>query len=364
MGESSSTSSSSPAPAAPVPRLRRLPWAALVALVIIAALEVFIASSPRLFTDGIYWTTSAKRRLMADRSRHESVLIFGDSRAFSIRPGLVAEALGRGDTVTNYSWAFMGAPAYEFMLDVYLRLKPPPRLILVNPLPELVALPPRMLKIHEPPIHRTRLFTALPSRPLMAELVARREWSMAGDLARHLAMPPSVHRRDRVWKAVQGLALGRGFAGPGEIDLHQMEGMAEHGAFLMHLDTRVTPPVFAQAERLNGPYGVYDNKEAVAAYERFLARARAEGIEVRMMGIPLPETTYNRYEEVGALAAWRKLLERWTREYPNFGLIEPVLIRWPNERFGDAGHLNLAGDREFQKLYREALARAAPGRAR
>ncbi len=353
MGESSYTSNSDVPP--PRRSWKRYPLAALVAVFIIGALELFVILQSDLFTDGIYWTTLAKRDILADRADPEDVLVFGDSRAFSIQPALVSDALGEEVKVANYSWAYMGADAYDYFLDAYLRYNAPPRLILVTPMIEIVAVPRRMVNLEESPIYRTRLFTALPSSMLFDRFAEDGNWNLAGNLARHRAMPPSLHRRNQVWGAMKSLASGRGFPQLSDLDLHQIEGMQDRGAYLMHLTHVVTQPFFEQAERLYGPYGVHDNQEARAAYERFLSRAQAHDIEVRVLGIPVPEWTYDRHEEVGALTAYGQLLDQWSQRFPNFEVIEPVFVRWPNERFGDAGHLNLSGDHFYQHFYREAL---------
>lgn len=353
MDASSSTSSSERAAGPPV--------AALAALALIAMLELWIGSRPDLFADGLYRTTAAKRDIVADRSRRDDVLVFGNSRVFSIRPEVVDAALGGDVHSVNLSWPFMGADAYDMVLSVYLREHSKPRMILVDAFPELVALRPEHLSLADLPIHRTRLYTDLPAGPLASELVARRDWSLLFGLATQLCMPPSLRWRDRVRDGLQSLAHGEPIPGPRPIDVAQVEGMARHGAYLMYLDTEATRAVFLMAQRQND-FAVRDNPAAIAAYERFLERADAADIRVRVLGVPLPATTYDLYEELGILTAYRALLERLRAAHPSFDVIEPVLTRWPDERFGDAGHLNRPGDAVFQDFCREMLERSGLGR--
>ena len=177
---------------------RGLPRAALAAVLVCLAIEVAVVALQPRFAGALDYTVRAKLAAMTDSARVDDVVIFGDSRFFSIKPAAVEGALGGNLSVTNYSWPFAGVEMVEFALDAYLEAKQRPKLILVGWMPENLAISADRLTAAADPLYQTRLFNTLPTLPLAVSLAGGGHGRLFWGLVEHRLMPPSAHHRDRL----------------------------------------------------------------------------------------------------------------------------------------------------------------------
>lgn len=332
-----------------------MPVAAIGAVLVVLLFELFIQTNRSRFEDGIEANLHAKRDIMRSGTVRDDVAIFGDSKFFSVRPDVVSTAIGAHTQASNYSWPFMGIEAYDAMLRTYLLYKPAPKLILVNARPEMTGMPERCNAMDAAPAHRVRAYEALPLRTLWETIVLDKSWYLLWDRIAYALQPPSAQHKKTVWPAVKRLIRGRGWPLPTEDYVRMTSDFNATGAFLMHRKREVPKAEVLDLEKLLGPYGVYENKRQVAAFERFLTRAEDAGTTVLMLGVPMAPPLHQRFEAVGANAGYLRLTNSWQQRFANFRVLEPLLYTYPLDHFGDPGHVNFKGDAQFQKDYASAL---------
>ena len=333
---------------------RRFPAAVLIAVLAGLLIELAVVTLRPGFAGALDYTVQAKLRLLADSSHGDDVVIFGDSRFFSIDPALVEQALGGDLTVTNYSWPFAGAEMIEFMLDAYLHSKPPPRLILVGWMPENLAVPADRLTAAADPLYQTRLFTALPAIPLTLSLARARQGRLFWASVEHRLMPPSAHHRERL----AAWALGEADPSPDEQRIH--ESYRRTGSFLLYDQETAPSDAVASYERAVGGFAPLAAVPNTVPWRRFLEQASSKAVPVVLFNVPIPKSLHQRYEELGVIAEYRRLIVELTHSFENFQVVEPLTEIYPNDYFADVGHLNTKGDRAYLETYPTRLAKYAP----
>ena len=350
----------SPPPPGPTFHPGRVPAAAACAALLIIAVEAAVAWRGHRLDDGLRATTLAKRAAIADiaagRSPAPAALVLGDSRMFAVEPAALA-TLTSGP-VLNLSWPMMGAEGPDLMLAAILRsiprASPAPRTIFISPPAELWALPAASLDLRRHDDYKARLFTAAPPAALAAELAARGEIALLRDHLAFLAQPPTLLRRASLHQWLANHAAGRREPVTTPNDRREMAEHAATGAFAMYGDATVTDANLSQVERIVGPYGLYDNPAALAAWDRFRTRARDAAIEIRWLPLPMPEPVFDDWERTGALAAVR------TWSATGAATTGPLFLRWPRHLFGDAAHLNRGGADRYRQFLSSRLPVSAP----
>ena len=331
----------------------RLPRAALSAVVVCLAIEVAVAVLRPGFAGAFDYTTQAKRSLLTDSSHVDDVAIFGDSRFFSIQPAAVAEALGGNLSVTNYSWPFAGVEMVEFILYSYLDSKPAPRLILVGWMPENLAVAADRFTAAADPLYQTRLFNTLPTLPLTLALAAGGHGRLFWASLEHRLMPPSAHHRERLVPWV----LGTSEPSPDEQRIYR--SFRQAGSFLLYNKEIAPPEAVASYERAVGGFAPDAAARNAAPFRRFLERASSEAIPVLLFNVPLPNSLHERFEELGVIAEYRRLIAEFEASFGNFHVVEPLIEVHPDNYFADVGHLNAEGDLVYQAAYPRRLAKYA-----
>lgn len=343
-------------------RFRRahLPLGAIVTLLIVLAVEAGVHFNHHRMFDVSFLSTRWKRALLTDRSLHDDVVIFGDSRFFHIDPAVVAAALaeeGEQLTVTNLTWPYYGAEAFPWTLESYLHYRPEPRLILVNIMPNYIGFPVEHSRVSDAPAERDRLYSSLPARTLVPILIREGRRDLLRDYVAFSIMPPTLKYRWQLLRHVRGR-----FVEDYELiynareNLRRVPELRETGAFVLH--SQVGPPEDGFREpylELFGPMSPDVDPEVRRLLESFLERAAERGIPVLLMNAPLPQAAYELDEELSIKAAYEELVAEWQSQFPNLIVVEPLLDPLPHRYFGDFGHLNLDGDAVHREMYREAL---------
>ncbi len=337
---------------------RRLPPAATAAVVVCLLLECIVAHVRPWLMDGVFQTVDIKRGMLVDSRLQEDVVFFGDSRAFSVQPKTIRRALGPKLVVSNYSWPFIGAEAYDMMLRAYLARKKPPKLILVSFMPEYLSLPGKYLMMEGEDVRRIRAYNQVPTGALLSELAADGNYRQIWDWFAYVSMPPSSRDRDRLLPVLKSLAFGKGIPEPKPWDVEMVRGMQTDGAYLLFPDSTATPYDIERFLRIYNPVKLHDNREALGVFERFLKRASQAGIQVRLANMPIPEQTLEIYRKNGVLGRFDELVGRWERDYPVFRALRPAVYAYRIDQFGDFGHLNRRGDAKFQEDLRLLLERS------
>ncbi len=337
----------------------RFPWAAAAAVVIVLAVELLVHAHRERFMDGVFRAVEVKRGMLADAARRDEVAYFGDSRDFSVRPSTVQAALGTSGTVSNYSWPFIGAEAYDLMLAAYLDRKPAPRTLLVGFMPEYISLDPKHLTMAGEDVRRIRAYNSVPTASLLRFLAADHDWGTLWDWFSWYCMPPTSKHRDGLLAAIKSLAAGRGMPDAADGDEEMVRNLRETGAYLLFPSVTANPNDIERFLRLFAPVKVHENREVLVKFEAFLERAQRRGVQVRLLNVPTPQPIYDLYEADGVLERFHATIREWEGRYPNFRAIEPVVYPYPLDHFGDFGHMNRIGDQRFQRDIGEMLRRAA-----
>ena len=290
---------------------------------------------------------------MTDSARVDDVVIFGDSRFFSIKPAAVEGALGGNLSVTNYSWPFAGVEMVEFALDAYLEAKQRPKLILVGWMPENLAVSADRLTAAADPLYQTRLFNTLPTLPLAVSLAGGGHGRLFWGLVEHRLMPPSAHHRDRLADWFLGNTV------MSEDEQRLFESFRQTGSFLLYHGETAPPDAVASYERGSGGFAPESAVANAAPFRRFLERASSEAIPVLLLNVPLPESLHRRFEQVGVIERYRRFIGGMEQSFENFRVVEPLIEVYPDEYFADVGHLNDPGDRAYQQAYPARLAKHA-----
>lgn len=338
----------------------RAPLAFLVAAIAIVALEVFLHVNRYRLVDGIQANLMAKAaQLSSAGAPPDEIAIFGDSKLFSVRPSAVATAVspGKAIRVSNYAWPFFGIEAYELMLETYLQNRPAPRAIILNGCPELIGTPAARVSLAHEPAHRQRAFTALPLRQIIALALRQRTPSLLWHRIVYALIPPSALYKETTPEALKDILRGRSWP-LSEDYIRMTTSYRETGAFLMHRNRQITIEDVRAAEQYLGPFGIHQNHQQAASFERFLQRAARADINLYLLGSPAPPPYADRFHQLGINQAYRAVLHHWQQKFKNLHVVEPLFPVQPLHHFGDPGHLNTEGDTQFQATYPQLLAEA------
>jgi hypothetical protein len=338
----------------------RFPLAAAQALVVILAVESAIFIYRDSLMSALNLIAREKRDLLVRESSQEEVAVFGDSQAFSISPAVVAKSLGCGIGVTNYAWPYAGWEVYDLVLDAYLRRRGPPRAILVSFMPIGLALPEEFVRLEGRPEHLPRVFNLLPGGFLVSRFAVQKRWAGLWDWFTYTVAPPSARYRGEILSAARSLKRGDRDRERLAAERRMLADWRSKGAFAL-FDSETAPETVL--EDFEGFVGGLARRPSppVHLLEEFLDRADANGIPVILLNPPVSERMFARLSEIGVLTAYDEIIARWRREHSNLRIVEPLVQVYPNDRFGDVGHLNSRGDAEFQRFYDRALGRLALG---
>jgi hypothetical protein len=325
---------------------------------IVLVIEVLVHTQRARFMDGVFRAADMKREMLSDPARRDDVAYFGDSRDFSVSPATMASALGTSLTVTNYSWPFIGAEAYDLMLSAYLAAKRPPAVLLVGFMPEYVALDEKHLLMDGEDVRRVRAYNAVPTASLLRSLVAERNWPTLWDWFSWYCMPPTSKNREGILAALRSIGRQWSLPGASEGDKEMVRSLSETGAYLLYPTVTANPNDIQRFLRLFAPVQVHDNQQALDRFEAFLRRAQANGVQVRLLNVPTPQPIYDLYEKNGVLERFRVIIREWEQRYPGFRAVQPIVYPYPLDHFGDFGHMNRKGDERFQRDCAEMLRRS------
>jgi hypothetical protein len=334
----------------------RIPFAAVVAVVCIILIEaVAIQRHILRLEDPISAAVSAKRARLTSGTQKDDIVVFGSSRIFSVKPKTVSNAWDGKARVTNYAWPDMGMQSYEAMFRAYTHYNPPPRFVLVDSRIELISMRQEHNSMLQLASNRVRAYRLIPAIPLLKYAADRRYGNLMWHRFEYLLTPPSAHYQRPIVDGLRSVAAGRGWP-PVSSDYERItEAYQREGAFRMFEDRTVTPDEMATFEKSYGPFVCYDNREEVQAFDRFLTLANDSGTTVLMIGCPLTPVLKTKYDDVGATAAYEKLIAEWQQRHANFHALEPLAPVYPMDNFGDPGHVNVRGDQLFQEQYESSL---------
>ncbi len=323
---------------------RALPWAGLIAAVMIVVVEGFVhARREMLLQDPVI---VAKSRHMRSAEGEADVLLFGDSRYFNLRPGVVERALGPGIQAVNYSWPMMGMDGYRAMYTAYRASHPPPRAILVNYMPSMVSLPLRELRTEETEVFRVRAYTAVPGLALGGMLLGEGRWTFLGDWLLYQITPPTARHRTALREGFEGLALEGAWPRRQQfVERWQREYEAE-GAHTIFLEDTLTREEF-EAYLTFFSYEPHDEEEVAGRFSAFVEQAGEEGVTVAVFNPPIPRLLADHYRSLGILEVYNRRVEALRVRHPNLLFIEPLIVEYPDELFSDAAHLNGEGTMDF-----------------
>ena len=327
---------------------------ALAALALILIAEGFVFANRTVFMSAMNNIVLEKKKILTDPAHADDVAILCTSVGFSFTPSVVSESLGGNLKVTNYAWPEAGYEIYDLMLEAYLEIKDPPKLLVAGLIPAGFGVKPELMRMKNAELTRTRAYNILPTFFLMRKMAARREWFVLWDHFSYVCVPPSVRHRDRIKSVAFSILKGGGVPQRDAAERRMLSDMRDKGAFLLYDKETFDPGALEAFEKTYGKFKLYSN-EPPPAIEPFLERANRHGITVLLVNPPVPLSQYERLRETGVLDFYASTVERWKSEYPNIHSVEPLVVSLPERLFGDVGHLNAEGDKVFQSLYSEAL---------
>ncbi len=73
----------------------------------------------------------------------------------------------------------------------------------------------------------------------------------------------------------------------------------------------------------------------------------------------MPKSLHQRFEELGVLERYRRLIGELKASFGNFQVVEPLIEVYPDDYFADVGHLNTKGDLAYQAAYSRRIAQHA-----
>lgn len=337
----------------------RWPWAAILAIAIILIAEGAISNWRALFLDDVFPIQTEKLEKLTG-GEGADVLILGDSRSFSIKPGLVAKALGKDLTAENLTWPFYGVDGYLYTLDSYLAYHDNPKYIVTSFMPNHIAIPTEYLTLGELDVVRDRAFASLPAWPMIPLLIEDGRWGMVWQRIEFEVAPPSTTYRRGINHVLASYRKGEGWPERPDRQARWISEYDTHGAFTI-FETEVNPPNAVEFYTKNyTPLELFNDPAVVSRFEDFLKRAEEKGIVVVLMNTPLPEVVVEHYEKTGVTPVYLDHIRRFEETYQNLYVIEPLIDPFPNDYLGDLGHLNQRGDREYEKIYPERLKEHAP----
>ena len=343
--------------------VRRLPYAALLALALVGVFEfAFVWQNRYRLWNTDYSLVDAKRQKLQSGEPPDEVAIFGVSRFYHVDPQVVAEAMSV-QRVSNYSWASCGMETYEVMLRALISPDRKPRVILVDSFPEIFSYRPELLKAMGDEMNQTRYLETVPMWAALQTAWRLGDGPMADKLLAYNLMPPSARYSSRVIRGLKSLK------GTGALPDYPKEFDRKVGAFNRTgwftypspADRVATEEEFIHLEKVTGSGTLRDNPYARKVFEDFIGMAQMENIRVVMLPVPNSERAYRVNETEGIFAAHERWLDKLEAAYANFHAPKPRHIVMPG-KLGDATHVNLAGAQEHMKLIGEILrAEKLPG---
>lgn len=343
----------------PRPQSRRRaaawPWAALLAVVLVAAFEMgFVYQFRYRFWDSTYSLAEIKRRLLTSGAPADDVAILGNSRFYHVDPERLKEVFGPDARITNYAWAWCGMDIYEPMLRGMINAGRTPRIVIVDANAEMFGYRPELLSLAGDPSNQSRYNQTAPLLPGLRTELAQQLWGPAWHTFSSYLTPPSVVYGERVGKGLERLLKQRKLPKPRKDFTTYVEQWQQHGWFQFAAERVSDWDEYRHVETINGPYTLFDNPQARQAYERFLRLAQAHNVRVILLPVPHNTLQYEAYLRNGVYAAFDQWLNAMQEKYPVFSAPAPRWQDWPG-MLGDAGHLNSAGIQRHMDLMVEML---------
>ncbi len=340
-------------------------WAGLPVAALTAAASIFLFETSFVwqyrhhFWDANYILLEKKRERLTQAQKPDDIAILGSSRFYHLQPGAIADLVGNGARVSNYSWAYCGVEAYESMLRGLLTAGRAPRTILVDGCPEICSFPSRLLTARDSEEYRTRLAVTVPFRAGIQTAVGQNAWNVAWDLFAYHVTPPSTVYREKVKAGLTTLLKTRELP-PLPPNYENFVGnWLEQGWFYFALPERVAGPEdFQMLENATGPPLLRDNASVAASYERFVQLADANNINIIMLAVPTNPRMYQGFQEQRVFEKYDGWLTDLERMHSNFVAPGPRWMVWPG-LLGDAGHVNAAGAKKHMDFVLELLGRPA-----
>lgn len=348
MDRNSSTSSSE--------RVPLLPAAALLALVVIVAIEGLFVLNRHQFRGAPEKIMSIKRSELTYPRYPEDVVIYGDSRMFSVDPEAVEKALGGNLKVTNYAWYFSGFELYELMLRAHLEYKgKPPELIIFSLMPEFLVLPNEGFSLAEVPAYRPRAYNTIPADVLWSTFWEKGDWANLWHYFTYHLTPPSTKFRNRAMGSANRLLRGRDweYRLPGV--WKRMGDFQARGAFTLFDRKSAMAAESDLGRHYPGPFELQPPPPSIEAFYTFVDRTADLDIELLLLNPPLGEALHRQYERYGVPEAFEEFVADLDARYPHLTVAPPVLNVYPTHLFGDIHHINTAGDELFREQYTEVL---------
>ena len=335
---------------------KKLPHAAVIAALLIAAFEIFISLNQGHFSGAFNAIVLERKKALKNPNIRHDIVILGDSRYYSLRPDLLEKKLAGTLRVGNYCWPFSGIEAYEYMFDAILEYKKQPRAIIVYLPLDYFAMPEKYLSCAQSGIYRIRMFNMFPDFFIVKKALEGRSWQLLWDFISYKLTPLSSRYRNKVPGVMSNLLSFKGWPPPDDDEYRILDQEKKYGSFLLFDDDKATSETWTVYEKVYGPVRLYRHSGILKNFEHFLQKAQNRKIPVIFFNPPLLEDQYWKFKDMGILESYKTQVLEWSRVFPNFQYIEPVLYYYPNSLFADSGHLNLKGDRKFREFYPGALA--------
>jgi hypothetical protein len=304
---------------------------AVTAACVLAIVWTWVALMPLAFFDPEYAAWAAKEELLA-RCDVGEVLVVGDSRAAA---GIVPALMPRATT----NLAMGGGKAIEALSVVR-----------------------RALACPDPP--RRVVISLNPAQFVRGDLFWERTVRYGLLRAREVAELERVSRETGDWSVFED-GHGDGLTGRVRAALYEIRfpalyfGSLAKGSVFLRL--RENRRALAQGLRSRGQYffGTEPGCAAVAVeghlpdfrplpvldwyFDRLLALLAARHVRTEFVAIPVNQETW-RATQPAMRAAFAAYLQAYEAKYPNFRVVGPRLLPWPDRFFGESfSHLNPAG---------------------
>jgi len=330
---------------------KKLPLAALIAIGIVICVELFIGFNADHFSGAFNSIVRRRKKLLEAPSFRHDVVIFGDSRSYSMNPKFLEKEMGNNLSVGNYCWPFTGVETYEFMLDACIKNNKKPKLIIAGFLPDYFAIQEKHLSYKQIKIYRIRLYDVFPSLFIVKKAWKEHSWILFWDLIAYRITPLSSRYRDKLPSVMFHLLTLQGWLQPDEDEYRILQGQKNSGSFRLFDDETAPPDVMETYAKIYHPLSLYKNEDVLKKFEDFLKKAEHNNIRILLFNPPILRQQYTRFNELGVIQAYNSRIENWARDYDNFHYIEPLLSPYPRAMFADSGHLNLAGDKMYREYY-------------
>jgi hypothetical protein len=325
--------------------------AALLAVLLVLAFELFVYSNRQKLQWSLYNMAEIKGERLRDRGQDDEVAIFGDSRFFHADPAAIGRALGvRAGAVTNYAWPWSGVEVFESQLRTALRDKPHLGTIVMPQFPLLVGYADKWTTIRASRNLQLGYQLVTSWRDGLVTLFAQHYWTLAWQqLCSHVA-PPSSANQKVIRVALKNPLQGKPMFTADPEFLRMRDDYDQRGWFSFAPETKVNAADAAKLEQGIGGFAVQHNPAVRETFERFLALADRAGIHVLMVPLPVAQVNYDRFEQTGIHAEWDKQVHVWAQKYRHLhvlGETSEVVFELP--LLGDMVHVNNTGAREHMR---------------